>query len=124
MTTNATIGLISAICLGLVILWDYFRRKNGKTDYSHASRHDNLPDYGVEEGEAHQVFPKPFYIQWGNGPILEYANDWEINHKDDVPTHEKVLEDIKKVEDIHLPTSEQARDVFRYMNEVGRTKKS
>lgn len=90
MTTNHLFGLISSICLGLVILWTLFR-KDKKTDYSKS--------VDCIEGPGHKVFQKPFFVQWGNGPVLEYANDWEINPDTNTATHSKVLEDIKKVEE-------------------------
>jgi len=89
MTTNATIGLISAICLGLVILWDYFRRKKERVIW--LKTYNKTPEYGVEEGKIHQVFQKPFTYIWHNGNAPE----------GELLTHEKVLEDIKKVEKIN-----------------------
>lgn len=92
MTTNATIGLISAICLGLVILWDYFRRKKEIRDKEIRLKiYNESPSYGTENGKIHVVLGQPYSYTW---------NDVSNN---DLATHEKVLEDIKKVEKINDP---------------------
>lgn len=117
MTTNATIGLISAICLGLVILWDYFRRKKERVIW--LKTYNKTPDYGVEEGKIHHVFQKPFTYIWhnGNAPEGEHLKypDENVNYNSgmDPITHEKVLEDIKKVE---------ANYDSEYVNQIARTR--
>ena len=88
MTNNELFGLFCAFILGTIIIWDTFSRK--KTVH------------------VHNFFTCP------SGPIL-YEKEWWNGKVED---HKKVLEDIKKVEKVHLPTSERAGDIFRYMREV------
>lgn len=95
MTTNHLIGLISSICLGLVILWTYFR-KNGKADYSKIETCRSEESYRVEGGTIHVVPGHPYSYTWndGTGRILHEKEWWNGKVED----HKKVLEDIKKVE--------------------------
>jgi len=127
MTTNHLIGLISSICLGLVILWTYFR-KNGKADYSKIETCRSEESYRVEGGTIHVVPGHPYSYTWNGveGPISpedvmklmkgsplvlgrtdENGNIiWDYGEADVVPnvdiaTHSKVLQDIKKVEKLN-----------------------
>lgn len=180
MTTNQTIGLISAICLGLVILWTYLRKdkrvwlrmydksashgtENGQvrvvlmdtykydpTDkerlrdalfakvqnneiklnnwLSINSALDKFPEYFTDKQkevidnllqalreEMQPQIGKAFqdFILYGESIVHVPVNlDLEIN---DISTHKKVLEDIKKVEEGFLGADQEGIN-WKYVN--------
>ena len=107
MTTNHLIGLISSICLGLVILWTLLRKEK-KTDYSKS--------VDCIEGAGQQLMQKPFtypMINWGWDKKVQTKEEYENRPSDtDLTTHSKVLQDIKKVE--------KDSDESRFVNQMSR----
>ena len=70
MTTNHLIGLISSICLGLVILWTLFR----KDKKVYLKNYNSTPSYGTENGTIHVVPGHPYLYTWNDGSELKDTN--------------------------------------------------
>ncbi len=94
MTTNHLIGLISSICLGLVILWTLFR----KDKKVYLKTYNSTPKY------EHSIS--------GSFTGKDFEDYWKSNSAEDITTHSKVLEDIKKVE--------KDSDESRFVNQMSR----